>query len=132
MRPAPRERLTFNVGGGTVPSRQVVEAAIAHGNEPTFATVAYNEPRDWGYAGLLAFTAVCAGVVVLRHTQPDTPRPFRVPFATFTGVAGVAICLAMTFFLPHDTWVRLAVWTGIGFLIYFLYGYRHSRIRQQA
>ena len=81
---------------------------------------------------LLAFTAVCAGVVVLRHTQPDTPRPFRVPFATFTGVAGVAICLAMTFFLPHDTWIRLAVWTGIGFLIYFLYGYKHSRIRQQA
>ena len=45
---------------------------------------------------LLAFTAVCAGVVVLRRTQPDMARPFRVPFATFTGVAGVAICLAMT------------------------------------
>ena len=69
---------------------------------------------------LLAFTAVCAGVVVLRRTQPDTPRPFRVPFATFTGVAGVFVCLAMTVFLPHDTWIRLAVWTAIGFLIYFL------------
>jgi basic amino acid/polyamine antiporter, APA family len=81
---------------------------------------------------LLAFTAVCAGVVVLRHTQPTMARPFRVPFATFTGVAGVLICLAMTAFLPHDTWIRLAGWTGIGFLIYFLYGYKHSRIRQQA
>ena len=81
---------------------------------------------------LLAFTAVCAGVVVLRHTQPDMARPFRVPFATFTGVAGVLICLAMTAYLPHDTWIRLAVWTGIGFLIYFLYGYKHSRIRQQV
>jgi APA family basic amino acid/polyamine antiporter len=81
---------------------------------------------------LLAFTAVCAGVVVLRHTQPGMARPFRVPFATITGVAGVAICLAMTAYLPHDTWIRLAVWTGIGFLIYFLYGYRHSRIRQQV
>jgi APA family basic amino acid/polyamine antiporter len=60
------------------------------------------------------------------------PRPFRVPFATFTGVAGVLVCLAMTAFLPHDTWIRLAVWTFIGFLIYFLYGYRHSRIRQQV
>jgi basic amino acid/polyamine antiporter, APA family len=81
---------------------------------------------------LLAFTAVCAGVVVLRRTQPDMPRPFRVPFATFTGVAGVIVCLAMTAYLPHDTWIRLAVWTGIGFLIYFLYGYKHSRIRQQG
>ena len=81
---------------------------------------------------LLAFTAVCAGVVVLRRTQPDMPRPFRVPFATFTGVAGVLVCLAMTAFLPHDTWIRLAVWTGIGFLVYFLYGYKHSRIRQQV
>jgi APA family basic amino acid/polyamine antiporter len=81
---------------------------------------------------LLAFTAVCAGVVVLRHTQPDMARPFRVPFATFTGVAGVFVCLAMTAFLPHDTWIRLAGWTGIGFLIYFFYGYKHSRIREQA
>ena len=80
---------------------------------------------------LLAFTAVCAGVLVLRRTQPDTPRPFRVPFAGFTAIAGVVVCLAMTLALPHDTWVRLAIWTGIGFAIYFFYGYRHSRIREQ-
>jgi basic amino acid/polyamine antiporter, APA family len=80
---------------------------------------------------LLAFTAVCAGVLVLRRTQPDTPRPFRVPFAGFTAIAGVVVCLAMTAFLPHDTWIRLAIWTAIGFAIYFFYGYRHSRIREQ-
>ncbi len=80
---------------------------------------------------LLAFTAVCAGVLVLRRTQPDTPRPFRVPFAGFTAIAGVVVCLAMTLALPHDTWIRLAIWTGIGFAIYFFYGYRHSRIREQ-
>jgi APA family basic amino acid/polyamine antiporter len=80
---------------------------------------------------LLAFTAVCAGVLVLRRTQPDTPRPFRVPFATFTGVAGVVVCLAMTLFLPHDTWIRLAIWTAIGFAVYFFYGFRHSKVRQQ-
>ena len=72
---------------------------------------------------LLAFSAVCAGVLVLRYTQPDTPRPFRVPFATFTGVAGVIVCFAMAYALPHDTWIRLAIWTGIGFAIYFFYGY---------
>ncbi|MCE3284956.1 MAG: amino acid permease-associated region [Steroidobacteraceae bacterium] len=79
---------------------------------------------------LIAFSAVCAGVVVLRHTQPEMPRPFRVPFAKVTGIAGVFVCFAMAYALPHDTWIRLAGWTGIGFAIYFLYGYHHSRLRQ--
>ena len=61
---------------------------------------------------LLAFTAVCAGVLVLRHTQPDTPRPFRVPFAPVICIAGVLVCLGMTLALPHDTWIRLAVWSA--------------------
>ena len=78
---------------------------------------------------LLAFTAVCAGVLVLRITQPDTPRPFRVPAVWFTGVAGVIVCLAMTLFLPPDTWIRLGVWSVIGFALYFGYGYKHSRLR---
>jgi APA family basic amino acid/polyamine antiporter len=78
---------------------------------------------------LLAFTAVCAGVLVLRYTMPEAARPFRVPFAPLTCTAGVAMCLGLTFFLPHDTWVRLLVWTGIGFAIYFAYGYRNSKLR---
>ena len=77
-------------------------------------------------------TMAGAGVVVLRYTQPETPRPFRVPFATFTGVAGVIVCFAMAYALPHDTWIRLAIWTGIGFAIYFAYGYRRSRMAQAA
>jgi APA family basic amino acid/polyamine antiporter len=81
---------------------------------------------------LIAFSAVCAGVVVLRHTQPDMPRPFRVPFAKFTGVAGVLVCFAMAYALPHDTWIRLIGWTAVGFAIYFFYGYRHSRLRQSS
>lgn len=80
-----RERLTFNLGGGTVPSRQVVEAAIAQENEPTFATAAYNEPRDWGYAGLLAFTAVLM-------TRPQDTLTFLNPFhlAELCAIIGIA------------------------------------------
>lgn len=78
---------------------------------------------------LIAFAAVCAGVVVLRRTQPDTPRAFRVPFANLTAPAGVVVCFTMAYALPHDTWIRLIGWTAIGFAIYFGYGYRHSRLR---
>jgi APA family basic amino acid/polyamine antiporter len=81
---------------------------------------------------LLAFTAVCAGVLVLRYTMPDTPRPFRVPFAPLTCTAGVAMCLGLTVFLPHDTWIRLLIWTAIGFVIYFGYGYRNSKLRVRS
>ena len=78
---------------------------------------------------LIAFSAVCAGVVVLRYTQPETPRPFRVPLAKVTAPAGVLVCFAMAYALPHDTWIRLIGWTAVGFAIYFGYGYHHSRLR---
>jgi APA family basic amino acid/polyamine antiporter len=81
---------------------------------------------------LLAFTAVCAGVLILRYTMPEAARPFRVPFAPLVCTAGVLMCLGLTLFLPHDTWVRLAVWTGIGFAVYFGYGYWNSRLRTAA
>jgi APA family basic amino acid/polyamine antiporter len=78
---------------------------------------------------LLAFTAVCAGVLILRRTMPEAKRSFRVPLAGITCTAGVAMCLGLTAFLPHDTWMRLAVWTAIGFAVYFGYGYWNSKLR---
>jgi APA family basic amino acid/polyamine antiporter len=80
---------------------------------------------------LFAFTVVCIGVLILRYTRPDLHRPFRVPAAPITCVLGAIICGGMTYFLPADTWWRLGIWTLVGFSIYALYGYRHSRLRQQ-
>jgi APA family basic amino acid/polyamine antiporter len=79
---------------------------------------------------LLAFTAVCIGVLVLRRTMPETPRPFRVPFAPLTCSLGVIVCLGLTLALPRDTWIRLAVWTAAGAAVYFGYGFWHSRLRK--
>ncbi len=81
---------------------------------------------------LLAFTVVCIGVLILRRKLPNVHRPFRVPFAPVTCVTGALVCLAMIVALLPETWWRLVLWTAAGFLIYGLYGYRHSRLRAQV
>ncbi|HEY4339365.1 MAG TPA: amino acid permease [Steroidobacteraceae bacterium] len=81
---------------------------------------------------LFAFIVVCIGVLVLRKTRPDLPRPFRVKGVWFVAPAGVAMCALMIAFLPVSTWLRLVLWTAIGVVIYFSYSYQHSRLRSQA
>lgn len=80
---------------------------------------------------LIAFAAVCAGVLILRRTQPDLPRPFRMPFAPVLCTLGVLSCLALLYPMGPHNWMLMAGWSAIGFLIYFGYGYRHSRLRNQ-
>jgi basic amino acid/polyamine antiporter, APA family len=80
---------------------------------------------------LLAFAVVCIGVLVMRKTRPDVPRPFRVPFASVTCVVGAVVCVGMTYFLSNATWIRLVIWTAIGFSIYGGYGFKHSRLRKR-
>jgi len=79
---------------------------------------------------LLAFAVVCLGVLVLRRTRPDAPRPFRVPMAPVTCTLGTVVCLGLTLTLSNGTWWRLLVWTIIGMSIYAFYGFRNSRLRQ--
>lgn len=71
---------------------------------------------------LLAFTIVCAAVLIMRRTQPNAERPFRVPFAPVIPLLGMIMCLLLMFSLPWQNWVRLGVWLAVGFVIYFGYG----------
>lgn len=80
---------------------------------------------------LLAFVIVCLGLIVLRKKEPDAPRAFRTPWVPFVPVLGALICLAQMVALPKDTWIRLIGWMLIGFVIYFSYGRKHSRIRME-
>jgi len=75
---------------------------------------------------LLAFVIVCGGILVLRRVQPDLPRPFRTPWVPVVPILGIAICGYMMYGLPTDTWYRLAIWMGLGLVIYFAYGRRNS------
>ncbi|GIF15518.1 amino acid permease [Actinoplanes teichomyceticus] len=81
---------------------------------------------------LFAFVLVNVGVIVLRRTRPDMPRPYRVPWSPVLPLIGVALAVYLMGDLPVDTWIRFAVWLAAGLLIYGCYGYRHSRLRQAA
>jgi APA family basic amino acid/polyamine antiporter len=81
---------------------------------------------------LLAFAIVCAGVLVLRYTEPDRPRPFRTPLVPIVPGLGILACFYLMYGLPVDTWARLIIWMAIGLAIYFLYGRRHSKVQQAA
>ena len=77
---------------------------------------------------MIAFATVCAGVLVLRHTQPELPRPFRIRGVWFVCLAGVASCVALLSAMTLHNWLLMLGWTAIGLLIYAGYGYRHSRL----
>lgn len=77
---------------------------------------------------LLAFIIVCGGVIVLRYKSPNIHRPFRVPFVPFVPIMGILVCGYMMYGLPWPTWERLLIWLGIGFIIYFAYGKKHSKL----
>lgn len=77
---------------------------------------------------LLAFVIVCGGIIVLRRTQPDLPRPFRTPMVPLVPILGILICGYMMAGLPQDTWLRLLIWLALGLLIYFAYGRKHSKL----
>ena len=81
---------------------------------------------------LFAFALVCIGVLVLRYTQPERPRPFRVPFAWPVCLGGAAACLFVMWGLPRQAWERFAVWLVIGLALYFAYGFRNSTLRRGA
>jgi len=76
---------------------------------------------------LAAFIIVCAGVLFLRKSSPDTKRPFSCPWVPFVPWAGIISCFILMLSLPVATWIRFVVWMGVGFALYFAYGYRKAK-----
>ncbi len=79
---------------------------------------------------LFAFVLVCLGVIVLRRSDPNRQRPFRVPLVPVFPIIGVILCVALMLSLPVETWARFIGWLIVGLVIYFLYSIRHSRLQR--
>jgi APA family basic amino acid/polyamine antiporter len=78
---------------------------------------------------LMAFVIVSIGVIVLRRTRPDLPRPFRMPMVPLLPALSALVALILMLGLPRATWERLIIWMAVGLVFYFAYGYRRSRLR---
>lgn len=77
---------------------------------------------------LFAFMVVSAGVLILRRTQPDRPRPFRVPFGPVFPLLSMLSCLTLMLALPLETWARFVFWSLAGLAIYLAYGKKNSAL----
>lgn len=81
---------------------------------------------------LTAFFLVSIAVPVLRRRRPDFDRPFKVPFSPWLPWLSAAVCAYLMFTLPVETWIRFIIWMAAGFIIYFVYGYKRSRLAMGA
>lgn len=79
---------------------------------------------------LFAFALVCIGVIVMRRTNPNAERGFRVPFVPVLPILGVIVCVVLMLGLPVESWERLAIWLALGLVIYFTYGKKHSKLNR--
>jgi APA family basic amino acid/polyamine antiporter len=81
---------------------------------------------------LFAFMLVCAGVIIMRKKNPDLVRGFRTPMVPLVPILGIIVCGAMIYGLGWPNWVRLMIWLAIGFLIYFGYSARNSKLNKKS
>jgi basic amino acid/polyamine antiporter, APA family len=77
---------------------------------------------------LFAFVLVSAGVIMLRRSQPERPRGFRVPLVPVLPALSIASCFVLMLSLPLQTWLRFFAWLAIGLVIYFSFSRKRSKL----
>ena len=86
---------------------------------------------DYSNAGtLFAFAAVSVGVMILRFTDKGRVRPFRTPLLFVVAPAAIIGCLLLFFSLGIESKMVFVVWTLIGLVLYFAFGFWNSNVRK--
>ena len=91
-------------------------------------------PESWAgdltsIGTLFAFVLVCVGIILLRKSDPNVPRPFRTPLVPLVPILGVIVCSTMIIGLPSGTQLTALAWMAVGLVVYFLYSAKHSLLR---
>jgi APA family basic amino acid/polyamine antiporter len=81
---------------------------------------------------LFAFVIVSAAVLILRLTNPEIDRPFRVPAVKVLAPLSIAVNAGLMFYLGRDNWLRLLGWLVIGLVIYFSYSRYHTKLGRSS
>ena len=113
------------------PHVTTILTGVAVGGIAAFATV--DEMVSLTNIGtLFAFILVCIGVMVLRHRDPERPRPFKVPLGPYLlpGLGAVS-CALLIYFLPEGSYWRFVGWLMLGLAVYLSYGYTRSSVGQK-
>lgn len=80
---------------------------------------------------LFAFMLVCAAVIILRKKEPNMERQFKTPWVPFIPILGIIACGSMIFGLGAENWIRLGIWLILGFIIYFAYSKKNSKLNKE-
>ncbi len=78
---------------------------------------------------LFAFAAVAIGVMVLRRTEPNRPRPFKTPLVWIVGPLAIAGSALLFFSLGWNPTIKFfCIWAVLGLIVYFAYARRRSHL----
>lgn len=81
---------------------------------------------------LFAFTLVSFGIIPLRHRKDIGNRGgFKVPLYPVIPILSGLLCLAMMTQLQLETYIGAGIWFTLGIIIYFTYGYWHSKLNDK-
>ena len=86
------------------------------------------------YGTFASFVIICIEVLILRKTDPDRPRPFKVPFCPLFPILGIIMCSCFMIYKSiqgGDSSLYFLLWIIMGLAIYIIYGYKNKRLHDE-